>query len=120
MTLHTYLVKKFHSLVGFVVGHLEHYGRILCKQYLDEIVLAGGDKAIGRHLDTTLGVGESHFEERSHQTTGRDIVGGHHRTTRHKPLHGIERCRKPSGIGYCRSLGAKTVHGLSQSRTAEL
>ena len=101
------------------IGHLDHHGGIFGEEDLHEVGLAGGFEAFGADGEAAVGVGECHFKQGGHQSSGAHVVHGQHAIVLHQALHGCEGALEVVGVGHRRSIAADAVEALGEGRAAE-
>ena len=81
--------------------------------------IAGGRERVEREFETALGVGETHFEQGRHQTTGAHVVTGEEEFLRHELLHRGERTAEGFGVSNRGHVATHAAERLSEGRAAE-
>ena len=112
------VLKVFLHLTLVGVRDLNDDTRILCEEHLHHVV-ALRLNVMQIDMQTAFGVGEGHLEQGCDETTGRDVVAGHHPAFLDKGLDGIEAVGEVLCVLHRRHIRADAAQCLRKGRTAK-
>ncbi len=111
------LFEQFLHLLLVLFGHFNHHAGVLCEQRLGYIAV--GTQVVQVDVQTALGVGEAHFEQRSDESAGRNVVSGHDKATVHQFLNGVERIAEVLRVLHSRHVVAHFSEALREGTASK-